>query len=378
MEDLIAFLKEKEMEMLGVLKQLVEMESPSRDKALVDSLGRKIAELLTAYTGGQASFIGNEEYGDHVRFEWGEGEEQILLLTHMDTVWPKGTLETMPFRVEGDKAYGPGTFDMKGGIVQGMFALHALSKLKVHLSKKVVLLVTSDEEIGSGTSRIHIEEEAKKSKCVFVLESSAPQGGLKTSRKGVGLFHVKVKGVAAHAGIEPEKGVSAIGELGRQIGYLHQLTDFTKGSTVNVGVIKGGSSSNVVAAVAEAEVDLRVITQSEADRLVPVILNLKPFTEGASIEVTGGINRPPFERTEQVQDMYLLAKKLAETHLQIDLPEMLSGGGSDGNFAAPFAPTLDGMGPVGDGAHAFHEHLIVSQMPVRSALLALLIKELGM
>jgi len=378
LDNLVTFLQEKESEMLEVLKQLVEIESPSRNKAMVDVLGRKIAELLATYVGGQATFIENKEYGDHLRFEWGKGEEQILLLTHMDTVWPKGILETMPFRVEGDKAYGPGTFDMKGGIVQGMFALHALSQLEVPLTKKVVLLVTSDEEIGSGSSRVYIEQEAKKSKYVLVLESSAPQGALKTSRKGVGLFRVKVKGVASHAGIEPEKGVSAIGELGQQIGYLHQLTDFAKGTTVNVGVIKGGSSSNVVAAEAEAEVDLRVISQSEADRVVPMIMNLQPFLEGASIEVTGGLNRPPFERTPQVEQMYVLAKKLAETHLQIDLQEMLSGGGSDGNFAAPYAPTLDGMGPVGDGAHARHEHLIISQMPVRSALLALLIKELGM
>ncbi|MEJ8543919.1 M20 family metallopeptidase [Brevibacillus borstelensis] len=378
MEKIAAFLQEQKSQMVDVLKQLVEMESPSRDKELVDELGKAIANLLATYTGGRGEVIPNEEFGNHLRWEWGEGDEQILLLAHMDTVWPKGTLATMPFRIEGDRAYGPGTFDMKGGFVQGMFAMHALTKLEVPLKKKVVLLVTSDEEIGSGTSRMHIEAEAKKSSCVFVLESSAgTEGAVKTSRKGVGLFRLKVKGVAAHAGIEPEKGVSAIGELAEQIAYLHRLTEMDKGTTVNVGVMKGGSASNVIAAEAEAEVDLRVRSRAEAERVVPIIKNLTPKLAGATIEVTGGINRPPLERTEQVGDMYSLAKRLAKTYLGFELQEKESGGGSDGNFAAQHAPTLDGLGPVGDGAHAAHEHVIISQLPTRSALLALLIKELG-
>ncbi|MED2009504.1 M20 family metallopeptidase [Brevibacillus borstelensis] len=378
MEKIVAFLQEQKTQMVDVLKQLVEMESPSRDKELVDKLGKAIADLLAAYTGGRGEVIPNEGYGNHLRWEWGDGDEQILLLAHMDTVWPKGTLASMPFRIEGDRAYGPGTFDMKGGFVQGMFALHALTQLQVPLKKKIVLLVTSDEEIGSGTSRTYIEEEAKKSSCVLVLESAAgTEGAVKTSRKGVGLFQLKVRGVAAHAGIEPEKGVSAIGELAEQITYLHQLTDMDKGTTVNVGVIKGGSASNVIAAEAEAEVDLRVRTREEAERVVPLIKSLTAKRAGASIEVTGGINRPPLERTEQVGQMYSLAKSLAKTYLHFDLQEQESGGGSDGNFAAPYAPTLDGLGPVGDGAHAAHEHVKISQLPVRSALLALLIKELG-
>lgn len=374
MEEIVRFLKERKVEMVEVLKQLVEMESPSHEKEMVDQLGEKIQSIFTQYVGGKMRVIDNAYAGNLLRAEFGEGEEQILLLTHMDTVWPKGTLDQMPFRIEGDKAFGPGTFDMKGGIVQGIFALHALREMGISLNTKVVLLVTPDEESGSETSKSFIEEEAKKSKYVLVLESaSSTAGKLKTSRKGVGMFYIKVKGRASHSGIEPEKGISAIEELARIILYLHSLTDLEKGITLNAGVIKGGSASNVIAAEAEAEIDLRVMNNAQFDEVIPLITNLQPSKEGLTIEVTGGINRPPLEKTTEIGEMFQMAKELSEIYLGFDLEEEMSGGGSDGSYASQFAPTLDGLGPVGDGAHAQHEHLLISQMPLRSALVALLI-----
>lgn len=378
MEEIVQYLKEKNNEMLDMLQAMVEMETPSDNKQLVDHFGKKTEELLSHYVDAKTTFIDNKKYGNQVRIEVGEGEKQILLLCHMDTVWPEGTLKDMPFKVDGDKAYGPGTFDMKGGIVQGVFALHALQKMEYKLNKKVVLFLVSDEEIGSESSRHLIEDEAKKSEYVFVLESSGDLEGMyKTARKGVGIFNVSVKGKAAHAGIEPEKGISAIGELAKIISYLHSLTELEKGTTVNVGVIHGGTSSNVVAANAEAEVDLRVTIDSEFDRVIPLIKNLTPSKEGISIEVTGEINRPVMERTKEIGQLFETAKQLANDHLDFELKEQLSGGGSDGSYASQFAPTLDGMGPVGSGAHAANEHLIISKMPVRSALLALMLIELG-
>ncbi|MEH7385998.1 M20 family metallopeptidase [Bacillus sp. JJ1521] len=378
-QQVVAFLKEKESEMVEVLKSLVELESPSHDKEAVDQVGEQVQLLYKKYVGGRVQRFDNEHFGDHFRCELGEGDEQILILAHMDTVWPKGTLENLPFHIDGDELYGPGSFDMKGGIVQGLFALNALKTLQVPLKTKVVMLFTSDEEIGSDSSRALIEVEAKKSKYVLVLESAAAskKGKLKTSRKGVGMFTIKVTGLAAHSGIEPEKGISAIEELARQTLYLHGLTDFEKGTTLNIGLVKGGSASNVVAAEAEAELDLRVENNAEFERVIPLIQGLTPSKEGLTIEVTGGINRPVMEKTPEITKMFETAKELAKEYLDFNLEEQASGGGSDGSFASQFAPTLDGLGPVGDGAHASNEHLLISQMPVRSALVALLIEKLA-
>ncbi|WP_010677096.1 M20 family metallopeptidase [Bacillus timonensis] len=375
----VEFLKDRESEMVEVLKGLVEIESPSHDKEAVDQVGAQVQKLYKKYVGGSIEVFPNKDFGDHFRCEFGDGDEQILILAHMDTVWPKGTLEELPFRIDGDKLYGPGSFDMKGGIVQGLFALHALKSLNVPMKTKVVMLFTSDEEIGSESSRDLIEAEAKKSKFVLVLESAAAstKGKLKTSRKGVGMFTIKVKGKAAHSGIEPEKGISAIEELAHQTLYLHGLTDFEKGTTLNIGLIKGGSASNVVAAEAEAELDLRVKNTAEFQRVIPLIEGLTPSMEGVTIEVTGGINRPVMEKTPEISKMFETAKELAKEYLGFDLEEQASGGGSDGSFASQFAPTLDGLGPVGDGAHASNEHLLISKMPVRSALVALLIEKLA-
>lgn len=377
MQSIVEFLQNKQGEMLDTLQQLVKKESPSLDKELNDQLADFIARLFEKLTGGKAAIIPNDQYGDHIRGEFGTGEEQILLVGHYDTVWQKGDiLDQIPFRIEGDLAYGPGIFDMKGGLVQGLYALHALKETSKRLKKKVVFLITSDEELGSPSSRKLIEDEAKRSKYVFVLEPSL-QGALKTARKGVGIFKLQIKGKAAHAGVEPEKGISAILELSKQVVYLHGLTDYMKGTTVNVNKVSGGTTINVIAAEAEADIDLRVKSQAEFDRIIPLIQNLKPNLRGVEIKVDGGVNRPPLERTTQVMTLYNTAKKLAKDHLGMTLQERETGGGSDGNFTAPFAPTLDGLGAAGDEAHALNEHIIISEMPKRSALVALLLKELA-
>ncbi|PFG04514.1 M20 family metallopeptidase [Bacillus sp. es.034] len=378
MEEVVQFIKDKEAEMVDLLKQIVEHETPTANKELTDKLGAWIAEQFTRLTGGRTETIVNEQYGNHIRAEWGEGEEQILFLAHFDTVWPEGTIQEKPFRIVDGKAFGPGVFDMKGGIIQGLFAVHALHSLGKKLNKRVVFLFNSDEELGSPTSQELIEKEAARSERVFVLEPAmSTEGALKTSRKGVGIFQLKVDGKPAHSGIDPEKGVSAIGEIASQISYLHSLTDLSIGTTVNVGTVNGGTSSNVIAATAVAEIDLRVKAQEEFERVIPMIENLEPQDERTSLVVTGGINRPPLERTEEVRKMFQNAKSLAEQYLGFELKEKETGGGSDGNFSAQLAPTLDGLGAVGDGAHANHEHLIVKEMPVRSALVALLLLEFG-
>ncbi|MEH7482314.1 M20 family metallopeptidase [Neobacillus drentensis] len=379
MHSIVEILMDKQGVMLETLRQMVDKESPTLDKELTDDLAAFTAGLFEELTGGTASIIQNDYYGNHIRGEFGSGEEQILLLSHFDTVWQKGDINgKIPFKIEGDIAYGPGVFDMKGGLVQGLYALHALKESKEILNKKVVFLFTSDEELGSPSSQKLIEEEAKKSNCVLVLEPAiSKKGALKTARKGVGIFKVHIKGKSAHAGVEPEKGLSAILELSKQVTYLHNLTDYCRGTTVNVGKISGGTTVNVIAAEAEADIDLRVKTQAEFDRIIPIIKNLKSTTAGVVVKVAGGINRPPFERTDQVISLFNIAKKVARDYLGMTLEEMETGGGSDGNFTAPFAPTLDGLGAVGGGAHALNEHIIISEMPIRSALLALLIKELA-
>ncbi|HSL93503.1 MAG TPA: M20 family metallopeptidase [Bacillota bacterium] len=363
--------------MVAMLGEIVEMESPSDDKAHVDRLIEKL-DVLAQQRGGATQVIELPERGNHLRVEWGKGEEQLLVLCHIDTVWDVGEAKKRPFRVEGDKAFGPGAFDMKCGTVMTMFAMEHLVSLGWPLSTRVVALFNSDEEIGSLTSRELIEQEARKSKAVLVLEPAiAPKGSLKTARKGVGRFDMKIEGVAAHSGSAPQNGASAVQELARQVLWLHSLTDYDKGTTVNVGVVKGGTRSNVVAAEAHAQIDLRAVTVAEAERIVPLILGTKAETPGTKVTVTGGLNRPPMERTEAIVAMYRTAERIA-TELGIEVSEGMTGGGSDGNFTAALGiPTIDGLGAVGDGAHAAHEFLYVSKMAERTALLIRLLEELG-
>lgn len=378
MHQIYELLEQKKETMYGYLKGIVEKESHSYDKGSLDILADWIAKTFEELTGGKSEIISNEKYGNHVRGEFGEGEEQILILAHFDTVWPKGTLEKIPFRMIDGVAHGPGVFDMKGGLIQGLFALHALKDLGLKLDKKVVFFFDADEEIGNPSSREIIEKEATRSDVVFVLEPGMSKvGSIKTSRKGVGIFKIEVTGIPAHAGIDPDVGKSAIEELAHQTLYLHSLTDLELGTTLNVGKVNAGTASNVIAEKAYAEVDLRVKTKEEYERVLPLILNLQPKIDGVKVEVSGGINRWPLERTEQVAEMFKKAKQIAKSNLGLELTEMETGGGSDGNLTAPFAPTLDGLGAVGDGAHANHEYLVLDKMTERSALLALLLLEYG-
>lgn len=373
MSEIVKFLEENKENMLKDLEKLVTMESPSTDKDLLDKAAEYIASYGYAMLGVKAEIIQSEKAGNKVifRIPGNSDKKQLLLLSHFDTVWPKGTLERIPFKLEEGVITGPGVFDMKGGLIQGIWALKAAME-KGRLNRPVALLCTSDEETGSESSRKLIEEEASKSEAVLVLEASQ-NGMLKTGRKGVGAFRIFVQGKASHSGLDPEKGISAIEELARIILDLHSMTDLQKGTTVNVGVIKGGTRPNVIAAEAQGEVDLRIATMSEANRVIPLILNLEPHNKAAKLRIEGGLNRPPMERTEGNLKLFALAKEVGKK-LGMELEECTVGGGSDGNFCSALGiPVLDGIGTVGGGAHAENEHLLYDTMPLRAALVAELI-----
>jgi glutamate carboxypeptidase len=285
-----------------------------------------------------------------------------------------GALEKMPCRESKGRLYGPGVFDMKSGIVQMMFALRSLREVKGGLPRAVKVLLVSDEEEGSVSSRAITEKVAKQCAAVLVCEPSGPGGALKTARKGVGSFTLKVTGVSAHSGLDFEKGQSAIVELAHQIHAVSRLTDLKRGVTLNVGVIRGGTRTNVVPAEAIAELDLRVAHKNDGAIMERKVHALKPVNPRCQLEITGGINRPPLERTKQVAALFELAREIAR-EMGFQLKEVAVGGGSDGNFTAGLGiPTLDGLGGVGDGAHAIHEHVITAELPRRAALLAGLIR----
>ena len=357
--------------LLETIERLVRLESPSTDKAAVDRCGAAVAQLL-ASSGGTIERLPQEQRGDHVRAEWGAGDSQVLLLGHFDTVWPVGQLATMPFHEANGRLHGPGIFDMKAGIAVAALAVRVLQELGAKLPK-IAMLWTTDEEIGSGTSRAAIEAEARRSAAVLVLEPSLPGGAAKTSRKGVGEFELTVHGVSAHAGVDPGKGASAIHELARQILALEALQDLPRGISVNVGVISGGSRTNVVADHASAKIDVRVPTMLDGARVEAAIRNLRPRLAGIRLEVSGGVERPPLERSPGVVRLYNQAKDVA-AELGRELGEGATGGGSDGNFTAALGvPTLDGLGPRGDGAHALHEHVVVADLCWRAAFVAALL-----
>ncbi|MEW9671283.1 M20 family metallopeptidase [Ammoniphilus sp. 3BR4] len=374
MSDVLAYLKHNQENILGDLEAFVRAESPSEDKEAVDRCGKMLQQLFLHHLGVQADIFPQTKTGNHLRFTFGEGDGQILVMGHMDTVWDIGRLT---YRVEGNRAYGPGIFDMKAGIIQALWAVKACKELNVPLKHKIVFLCTSDEEIGSASSRQLIEEEASKSIAVLVPEPAVSgSGALKTSRKGVGEFKLKIKGKATHSGNHHEKGISAVEELARQIVYIHSLTDYEKGTTLNVGIARGGTRVNVVAEEAEAVIDLRVTTMTEAERISELLYELKPQVTGTSLIVEGGIERPPMERTEKTEKLFTLAKQSGE-EIGIELTEAFVGGGSDGNFTAALGiPTLDGLGPMGDGPHAEYEHVLIDQLPVRAALLAHLLRKI--
>tara|TARA_B100001167_G_scaffold101964_1_gene62317 strand:+ start:413 stop:1543 length:1131 start_codon:yes stop_codon:yes gene_type:complete len=369
-KEFLNYAENNAQDILGTLKTMVELESFTSDKQGTDALSDYLIQRLHEL-GAETTVIPQDQVGNHVVADIEGGEGRIMLLCHMDTVWPKGTIEDRPFTVNGDLAYGPGILDMKAGIAIALHALETLRTNGVQPKHKIKIVLNSDEETGSTSSRRLIEEEARKSDQVFCLEPGAgKKGALKTGRKGVGMFQVKVTGKAAHAGNEPEKGISAIEEMAHQILRLHSLTDFSRGTTVNVGVLQGGAVRNQVAAFAEALVDLRVTTTAEAVRVEREILNASPVLHDALVEVTGSLNRPPMERTESTAMMLNWVKEFADP-LDIHLEEAQVGGGSDAQFVAALGiPVLDGMGGVGEGPHADHENIVVSELPRRVALLA--------
>jgi len=355
---------------------LARLESPSDDKAAVDRCGTELERRL-AMIGARVVRLPQQTAGDHLRAEFGEGPGQVLILGHFDTVWPVGQVARMPIaRTEG-RLYGPGTFDMKAGIAIAMLGVRALREAWLEPAGRIVLLLTTDEETGSPTSRNAIEEEALRSRAVLVFEPALPGGAVKTSRKGCGEFTVSVRGTAAHAGIAPGLGANAIHELADQILALERLQDPARGISVNVDIVRGGTRTNVIAEEARAEVDVRVTSMDDAARLEAAVRGLTTRRAGTRLSVAGGINRPPFERTAAVIRLYEMARALA-SEMGIELGEGGTGGGSDGSFAAALGvPTLDGLGAVGDGAHAVHEHVELDSLCWRAALAAGLMARLS-
>lgn len=361
-----------------LLQTMVEYESPSHDKAAVDEFGRFLSKHFERL-GGTIQWHRQTHFGDimEVEFIGVSRRRPLLLLGHLDTVHEKGVVRTMPARVDRGKMYGPGVFDMKGGIVQALLAIEVLQQVYGGLPRPVTVLLNPDEEIGSPVSRATTERLAKNCDAVLVLEPAAgPNGACKTGRKGVGNYKVRVRGVSAHAGLDFENGVSAVTELAQQLLKISEFTDLAKGTTVNAGIIRGGTRTNVVPDLAEVDIDLRVTSQKEAERLDKKFRSLKPVDKRCKVEVSGGMNRAPFERTPKVLALYQQAKELA-AEIGFELEERSVGGGSDGNFTAGLGiPTLDGLGAVGEGAHAAHENIILSEVPRRAALLARLLETL--
>ncbi|MEI6669016.1 MAG: M20 family metallopeptidase [Acidobacteriota bacterium] len=357
---------------VDTIESLVRLESPTGDKAAVDACGREVGRLVAA-AGGLVRMLPRECAGDHVLAEFGSGARQVLMLGHFDTVWPIGELARRPLRRDGDRLFGPGIFDMKAGIVLALLAVRALQDSASGVQGRLVVLLTSDEETGSADSRTLIQEQARHSEAVLVLEPPLPGGALKTARKGCGEFYLRVKGRPAHAGIEPERGISAIRELARQIVALDAIQDAASGTTLSVGVIRGGTRGNVIPEEAEAVIDVRVASMDEAARVARAMQGLRPQIAGATLTVTGGIDRPPFERTPAVEELLLLAQEEARS-LGRTLGEGSTGGASDGNLTAALnVPTLDGLGAIGAGAHSLDECVEMSELPWRAALLAGLI-----
>ena len=364
---------------VALIRQLVECESPSGDAAAVDRFVDLVADTVSPIA--RVKTVPGGAFGRHLVCEFAlPGRKKtglVLALGHSDTVWARGTLKTMPFRAADGRLWGPGVLDMKAGIAFLIAAVRALRELDVPVPRKLVMQLNSEEEIGSPSSRALTEKNAQRSQAVLVLEPGTGLAGkLKTARKGVGGYTVTVRGRAAHAGVDFSAGASAIVELARQIERIAGFTGMKPGLTVNPGVIAGGTRSNVVAAEARAEVDIRVVRLKDAAPLDRKFRALRPFDKRCTVEVSGGLNRPPMERLPGTVRLFRTAQKLARD-LGLELEESLTGGGSDGNFTAALGvPTLDGLGAVGEGAHAAHESILVERIPDRVALLAKLVAAL--
>ena len=369
-DPLLRYARQKQKDIIALIREFVECESPSDHAPSI----RNFIALMKARTRDIAKV---EMHGDNARFVFGGSgrkDGQILALGHSDTVWPLGTLANMPFRESRGRLWGPGALDMKGGIAFFVFAMRALRDLNVAVRRRVVLQVNSDEEVGSDSSRAWTEEGAKESVAVLVLEpGTGLEGKLKTARKGVGGYTVTVRGRASHAGVDFSNGANAIVEMSRQLEKIARFTRLDRGITVSPGVVQGGTRSNVVAAECRAEVDIRAPRARDRQYLEKAFGSLKPFDKRCSIEVTGGLNRPPMERSAGVVKLFRKAQALAG-ELGVELEESMTGGGSDGNFTAALGiPTLDGLGAVGEGAHAVNESILVNRIADRTALLAKLV-----
>jgi glutamate carboxypeptidase len=372
MSELLRYCLARRAWLVETILSLVACESPSTDKPAADRCARLLAGCLET-AGGQVELLRRDSVGDIVRGTFGGGPRHVLLLGHYDTVWPEGELARQPARASDGFLYGPGVLDMKAGLGLALLAVRALAE-GPGLGGRVTLLWTSDEETGSQHSRACIEEEALTADAVLVLEPALPDGSVKTARKGCAQYVLRTTGVAAHAGVEPEQGASAVHELARLVTQVVAWNDPSRGRTVNVGTVRGGSRANVVAESAEAEIDVRVTSLADG-RWVDAAMSRLQATDGrVRVSVTGGIDRPPLERTAGVAALYEAARASA-ADLGLPLGEGATGGGSDGNLTAALGvPTLDGLGAIGGGAHADDEHVLVGDLPWRAALVAGLLR----
>lgn len=359
---------------LDLLRGLVEIESPSTDKAAVDRVVRFVAERARA-AGAEVTIIPQERWGDHLLARWGEGEGGFLLLCHLDTVWPIGTLAERPWRVEGEQAFGPGVYDDKASAAIILTALEGLQAMGLSPRYPVTVLFNSDEEVGSPSSRPLIEAEAARARVVFCMEPARPDGALKVWRKGTGRYTITALGRAAHAGADHEKGINAIEELAHQVLRLQRMTDYGAGTTVNVGRIEGGTRANIVPDRASVRVDVRVKTMAEWEQISAAITALQPVLPGARLVVEGGMSRPPMVASPVTLEPFRRAQEIA-TGLGLTLTADGTGGASDANFTAAMGiPTLDGLGALGDGAHSVDEYIFIPSLAERAALLAALLRE---
>jgi len=377
--DRLRYFVDRQDQMVETIRQLTQIESPSDNKQAVDRVAALIASKFEAL-GGKVRFHPNYTFGDSLQVDFAAAADSsnrkpVLLLGHYDTVYPLGTLANMPCKIEHGHLRGPGVLDMKSGIALMLFAIEALKQWHGVLTRPVTVFLVSDEEVGSHSSRKITESLAKKSSGVLVLEPAAGvRGAVKTARKGVGEYKLLVDGVAAHAGLDPGKGHSAILELARQIAVIAKLSNLNQGVSVNPGIIQGGTRTNVIAAEASVAIDVRIKSAKQAAGLDRKLRSLKPFDKHCKLQVTGGINRLPMERTPGVAALFNRAREIA-AQVGWKLEQASVGGGSDGNFTAGMGiPTLDGMGGVGEGAHALHEYIVISELPRRALLLAEMIE----
>ena len=374
---LLAFCESDLDGLVRCLRQAVEIESPSQNKAAIDRMASFCAEEFSR-RGAEVQILEHATAGSAVVGEfWANAQtaKPILLLGHLDTVWEMGALAEMPFQIRDGRAYGPGVYDMKSGIVCGLWAVQALNALKIEPRGPVRFFLNADEEVSSLAFRDELLAEARRARAVLVLEPAAALGALKTARKGVGEFQITVRGRSAHAGINPSAGVNAICELARQILRVEKLARPKRGLTLNVDVVQGGTRANVIPELAVDRVDVRVAKDRDRDYIEEKMRALSVINPEAKLEVTGGVNRPPLER-KMARALFLKARELGR-QMGLEVKEAATGGGSDGNFTAALGvPTLDGLGGTGDGAHARHEHVVLNELPQRAALLAALLATL--